>query len=370
MPTVSVILPTYSRNRCGSLARSIDSVLCQDYRDLELFIVDDGSTDGTENTIQQYLEKDSRVHHIRFKENVSLPALTSAKAFAHSSGSYIAWQFDDCQWRPNHLSSLVSALSNSDAGVAYGCALLRQTEDSSTILGDKFCRSRLLSENYIPNVCALIRREVFDTCGWFDPHLILKRICDWDMWVRASRDFNFLFVNDVLAEENGPSLPDSLENSSYLSDKLAHKYMALERNYHLHITRMDLWDPFWTPGFVIGSLKADFLFMVTEHALFTGKSKLAIGKFAELDEQKCINESSLIKWFMRQKSSREAQIRSQIKAWALRVEGELIEAREYARQQEHQVHAKGAYIRELEHRLHVKEGYIRELECQLDTKGG
>lgn len=109
MPLVSVLLPTHARNKSGLLSKAISSVLAQDFSDFELFVIDDGSSDGSVETIQEFCNLDKRVRHIRFEENVGLPALTAAHALKQSSGKYIAWQFDDCTWMSNHLIDLVEA---------------------------------------------------------------------------------------------------------------------------------------------------------------------------------------------------------------------------------------------------------------------
>src|SRR4051812_39946679 len=75
-PLVSVILPTYSRFRSGLLRRSIESVLAQTFRDFELIVMDDGSTDGTDAYIECLRESDPRIVHVRHDRNTGgLPAL-------------------------------------------------------------------------------------------------------------------------------------------------------------------------------------------------------------------------------------------------------------------------------------------------------
>ena len=66
-PKVSVILPTY--NRAGMLPRAVESVLGQDFHDLEVLIVDDGSTDNTENLVEKIKESDKRMRYVKLVQN-------------------------------------------------------------------------------------------------------------------------------------------------------------------------------------------------------------------------------------------------------------------------------------------------------------
>jgi glycosyltransferase involved in cell wall biosynthesis len=89
MPTVTVLLPTFARNKSGHLARSIQSVIDQTYRDFELIVVDDCSTDGSRETIQDFAARDPRVKTLRFDINTGMPAFTTGVAASRSQGEFI-----------------------------------------------------------------------------------------------------------------------------------------------------------------------------------------------------------------------------------------------------------------------------------------
>src|SRR5688500_4198914 len=74
-PEVSVVLPTWNRCGRGSLARAVDSVLSQDFTDLELIVVDDGSTDGTRDFLLARQREEPRLVYVRHEMNCGLPAL-------------------------------------------------------------------------------------------------------------------------------------------------------------------------------------------------------------------------------------------------------------------------------------------------------
>ncbi|MBC7224455.1 MAG: glycosyltransferase family 2 protein, partial [Anaerolineae bacterium] len=116
-PLVSVITPTY--NRAALLPRSMESVLSQDFADLELIVVDDGSTDRTPQVVAQFA--DPRLRYIRFAENRGIGAARHAGVEA-SQGDLIAFNDSDDVWLPGKL--------------AYQVALFQRHPDVDVIFGD------------------------------------------------------------------------------------------------------------------------------------------------------------------------------------------------------------------------------------------
>src|SRR5689334_11510109 len=93
---LSVIIPTFNRVRC--LARAIDSALTQSYRDLEVIVIDDGSTDQTPELMACRYGRDARVLYLR-QENAGVSSARNA-GMACAQGEYIALlDSDDC-WKP------------------------------------------------------------------------------------------------------------------------------------------------------------------------------------------------------------------------------------------------------------------------------
>ena len=90
---VSVILPVYNSEKY--IAEAVDSVLSQTYEKLELIVINDGSTDCSENIIKNY--KDSRIVYIKNKKNVGV-AMARNKGIQIASGSYIAFIDSDDVW--------------------------------------------------------------------------------------------------------------------------------------------------------------------------------------------------------------------------------------------------------------------------------
>ena len=106
-PRVSVIIPTY--NRADLLPRAVQSVLDQDFTDLELLVVDDGSTDHTGEIVQSMRDQDSRVWYLRIAEN---RGIGYARNFGlrNAKGDFIAWIDSDDVWLPGTLQEKVRIL--------------------------------------------------------------------------------------------------------------------------------------------------------------------------------------------------------------------------------------------------------------------
>lgn len=248
MARVSIILPTYQRNASGQLARAIQSVLNQTFTDFELLVVDDGSIDGSKDTITSFCSADPRVIHIRFEENVGIPALTTVKALQRSSGEFIAWMFDDCEWYPAYLEKMITALdTHLDIGIAYARCEAIIGNQLSQVFGSAYDAEKLKKENYIPNVATVIRKKLFYSLGWHDPRIVALRNNDYDFWCRASAKTNFLFIPEVLTVEHGISLPDSLGNVYVVNTEITQKMLAIDRTEELHPDRIANCNPFLLP---------------------------------------------------------------------------------------------------------------------------
>lgn len=195
-PKVSVILPTYSRGDNGLLDRAIASVLAQTFTDFELIVMDDGSRDSTAARLAHWVAQDARVIHVRHEQNSGLPALRVNEALLRARGEFCAYQFDDDQWTPQALEVLVQALEQQpEFDVAYGRATLSLPSGEIIELGAPFNYSKLVAGNYIANNSLLHRRSVFTRFGGYDMHVLMRRLCDWDLWLRWSRQVRFLFVD-------------------------------------------------------------------------------------------------------------------------------------------------------------------------------
>ena len=107
---ISINITTY--NRSHLLARCLDSVISQTYKNIEIVIVDDYSTDDTANVVDQYIARDPRIKYIRHKRNLG-NAFSRNTAINNGTGKYVAFMDDDDVWiDSDKLVKQVKALCN------------------------------------------------------------------------------------------------------------------------------------------------------------------------------------------------------------------------------------------------------------------
>ena len=116
---VSVIIPTYKRP--DTLSRAIDSVLNQTYKDIEFIIVDDGSTDQTEELVKSY--DDTRIHYRKMERN-SFYCYAANCGLTHCKGDYVAFMNSDDVWLPEKLEKQLMYL---EAYPEYGACFTEVT---------------------------------------------------------------------------------------------------------------------------------------------------------------------------------------------------------------------------------------------------
>lgn len=217
-PIVSVLLPTFRRAKSGLFEAAVKSVLNQTQKELELIIIDDASTDGTEDLIRGFMEQDARVSCIRHQYNVGLPAISEYEAYRKARGEYIAFIFDNNVWEPDYLSSTIDFMVKNQAKASYGRIRFRtSTSDEYLEIGSSANNNlgihALAYTNYIGNGGVVLAREVLETVGLYDPHVIMTRTCDWSLWKRIVKKYKFYETGILAGEEKGLAQNDSLGNS-------------------------------------------------------------------------------------------------------------------------------------------------------------
>jgi len=199
-PSVSVIIPTY--NRGWTLRAAVDSVLAQTYRDFEVIVVDDGSTDDTAEILQSY---GSDIRVLR-QANAGVSAARNAGIRA-AKGAFIAFlDSDDC-WLPDKLGVQTGFFTS------HPEAVICQTEEIWIRNGKRVNPKKVhtkpsgrifkasLALCLVSPSAVMLRKALFDEIGGFD--VTLPACEDYDLWLRVSARYPVHLVEPPLIIKNG-----------------------------------------------------------------------------------------------------------------------------------------------------------------------
>jgi len=188
-PLVSIITPSF--NQAQYLEETIQSVLSQDYANMEYLIADGGSRDGSLEIIQRYAGGSRKSDRLTWWVSEPDRGQTDAlnKGFAHAKGDILAWLNSDDTYQPNAISQAVDYLqSNPQVGMVYGDANL--IDEAGKIIGKFPARQtdyRRLRQGYvhIPQQASFFRARLWKQVGPLDPTFYFAM--DYDLWVRLAR---------------------------------------------------------------------------------------------------------------------------------------------------------------------------------------
>ena len=215
MNKVSIIIPTYNR-KCF-LREAVNSVLNQTYKDFELIVIDDGSTDGTQEMIKEFGGK------IIYKSQENRGASSARNVgISMSKGKLISFLDSDDVWHKEKLSEQMKFFKEypeakicytDEIWVRHGVRVnpMRKHQKYSGWVFDKCLPLCIISISSV-----MIRREVFDEIGLFDEDLPACE--DYDMWLRISARYPVYFIEKKLITKRGGH-----------PDQLSRKFIGLDR---------------------------------------------------------------------------------------------------------------------------------------------
>lgn len=205
MPLVSAIVPVYNADRF--LAEALDSALAQTFRNIEIIVVDDGSTDASGAIADHYAAAHPGRVRVIHQANAGLvPARNAAIAVAR--GRYLALLDADDVWLPGHLAESVDALEQ-DVSIGLVHANVRFIDSGSRVYGDVPKRvwrigddafiEILLRRRNVACPTAVFRRSVIDEVGTFDPVFNRLGCEDRDLWLRIAQVSGLRYIDAVHA---------------------------------------------------------------------------------------------------------------------------------------------------------------------------
>jgi len=194
-PLVSIIVPSFQQARFLRIA--IDSILSQEYKPMEVLVLDGGSTDGSREILESYGD---RIWFRSGPDRGQCDAIN--EGFRKSRGEIVAWLNSDDFYYPGAVAHAVEILGNNpDAALVYGEGNL-VAEDGSVMWRFPetvpFDLWRLANHSdYILQPTVFFRRELLFECGLLDEELNWG--LDWELWIRIGKRFSFSYTNQVLA---------------------------------------------------------------------------------------------------------------------------------------------------------------------------
>jgi len=210
-PLVSVIIPNY--NYASYVGEAIDSVLEQDYPNVEIIIVDDGSSDDSRAVIDCYGKKVQGI----FQQNQGVSA-TRNNGVAASKGEFVAFLDADDVWMPAKLSRQMERFADANIGMVHvGVA---EIDGSGAIVGE----SLLGREGKVAHDLLMLRpvilgggrvvmnnRRIFDEVGGFDTRLSTS--ADWELYYRIATRCQVAFVPEALVRYrvHGTNMHNNIE---------------------------------------------------------------------------------------------------------------------------------------------------------------
>ena len=205
-PLISVVIPTYNRETL--VTKALDSVYSQFYRPLEVVVVDDGSTDGTVETIQNWIDSqpvsDSfgvrLVHQEKMGGNVA-----RNRGIETSTGSFIAFLDSDDVWLPDKLKKQSALFDDPQVGGVY-CGVQhvditsgQVTETTNRTYPSGWILDKVLVKDVTaPTSTFILRKEVFGKVGSFDVELQARQ--DWDMCIRLASEYKIGAIPEILVQ--------------------------------------------------------------------------------------------------------------------------------------------------------------------------
>lgn len=198
-PLVSVIIPTHNRDR--TISRALNSVLNQTYKNIELIVVDDASTDNTAVVVGSF--NDERIIYIRLDNRSGANAARNV-GISVAKGEYIAFQDSDDEWLLEKLERQLEAICSAreEFKIVYTGyfrfksyqAFYLPKQDNRIKTG--YILKSLLQGNFITTQSLLIHKSVFDDLGVFDPGL--DRLQDWELLIRMAEKYKLLYLDSPL----------------------------------------------------------------------------------------------------------------------------------------------------------------------------
>lgn len=257
-PGVSVILPVFNDERF--LAEALAGVFAQSFRDFEIVVIDDGSTDETPHVVERWQPQFREPLRVFRQDNSGLAAARNT-GVREARGRFIAFLDSDDIWLPTYLERMVGLADEAEGSLFYcGARFIDETgadlpQTADRVVPPDQMYDALLRANFLIPSAVFARRDALGSTEPFD--VSFRRLQDWDLWLHLAREgARFVGIPDLLVRyrahpaslssdiEGGERAalaimrkhfgPDSGEPAEWSADKRrgyggAQRYVALNR---------------------------------------------------------------------------------------------------------------------------------------------
>ena len=195
-PLLTFIIPTLNSEK--TLQCALDSILCQEYGDLEILVVDSVSKDGTMDIVRAYAGKDARIRFLSEPDKGIYDAMNKGITLARGEWIYFLGS-DDRLYDPQVLNAVTGDLRSDNFDLVYGNILT--DKDKTVPYAGSFTYEKLLKKN-MSHQAIFCNKRVFDRVGRFNTRY--KGFADWDWTLRCFQDpaIRARHIDRVIAEFN------------------------------------------------------------------------------------------------------------------------------------------------------------------------
>ena len=228
-PFFSIVIPTF--NRAGFICKAIDSVLNQTFKDFELIIVDDGSTDNTKEVIEKY--NDSRIKYF-YQKNKERSAARN-EGIRKSAGEYITFLDSDDYYLPQRLENLYNGIISKGSPIAFFYTGISFEKDGVILEREEINNSFKSDKDFIvwgvigtPQAC--LHRAIFNKHKFNENFHISE---DMELWLRIIHDgykLYFIDMYDIIAVQHSGRSIDEFSNNSFFEMAKVLKFMFSKKH--------------------------------------------------------------------------------------------------------------------------------------------
>lgn len=238
-PLVSVIIPSYNAGKF--IAAAVDSVLGQTYKNYEIVVVDDGSTDNTKEVLKPYIDQ-GKIRYI-YQENKKQAAARN-NGIKHSRGELLAFLDADDVWLPGKLELQVPLFRDEEVGMVYGNGVIwengseRPRSPTKGPQKGNIFYPLMVYGSHIWASTVILRRECVDKVGLFNESKSYVGTEDYDMWLRVAYHYKVDYVPEVVEKYRIHGDNVSLDTDVMFNDQIT-VVKDVARLFHIPKSSLD-----------------------------------------------------------------------------------------------------------------------------------